>query len=104
MALRRLWFPLALLLFMVPLPEVTIADLNFHLKMLATDWGVALASRFGAVAERMGNRVLLREGKMLVVANAKAEGATGLLYTIEHLISYDANGKMQDHRITVVES
>src|SRR5690554_4701263 len=38
-ALRRLWFPLALLVFMLPLPEVTIAQLNFRLKMLAAGWG-----------------------------------------------------------------
>ena len=68
-ALRRLWFPLALLLFMVPLPEVSIAQLNFRLKMLAADWGVRLASLLGVVAIRTGNEVWLPGDKVLVIAN-----------------------------------
>lgn len=68
-ALRRLWFPVAFLLFMVPLPEVTIYGFNFRLKMVAASWGVSIASALGVAAERIGNRVLLEGGKDLVVAN-----------------------------------
>lgn len=68
-ALRRLWFPLVFLLFMAPLPEVTIAQLNFRLKMLAADWGVAMANLVGVVAERLGNKVFLENDKSLVIAN-----------------------------------
>ncbi len=69
MALRRLWFPLALLIFMVPLPEVSISNLNFRLKMVAADWGVRLANMVGIIAERSGNWVYLEGGKSLVIAN-----------------------------------
>jgi exosortase len=68
-ALRRLWFPVLFLAFMVPLPEVTIAQLNFRLKMLAADWGVALANGLGVLVERNGNQVFLEGGKTLVIAN-----------------------------------
>jgi len=68
-ALRRLWFPLALLVFLVPLPEVTIAQLNFRLKMFAADWGVRMVNLVGTVAERSGNRVFLHGNKSLVIAN-----------------------------------
>lgn len=68
-ALRRLWFPIALLVFMVPLPEVTIAGLNFHLKMLATKAGVGLAGMLGVLAAYSGNRVVLQGDKSLIVAN-----------------------------------
>jgi EpsI family protein len=68
-ALRRLWFPLAMLLFAVPLPEVTIAELNFHLKMTAARWGVGLANALGTIAVQSGNRVFLEGGKELVIAN-----------------------------------
>lgn len=68
-ALRRLWFPVAFLLFMVPLPEVTISNFNFNLKMLAASWGVSLANMLGVTAERIGNRVLLDGDKSLVIAN-----------------------------------
>ena len=69
MALRRLWFPIALLAFMVPLPEATIADINFRLKMFATNTGVFLAGAIGILAESSGNRVYLQGEKSLVVAN-----------------------------------
>ena len=72
LALRRLWFPLAFLFFMVPLPEFTIADLNFYLKMAAAAIGVDLANLFGVYCSRSGNQVFLwcDEGyKQLVVAN-----------------------------------
>jgi len=69
MALRRLWFPIALLAFMVPLPEATIADINFRLKMFATNTGVFLAGAIGILAESSGNRVFLQGEKNLVVAN-----------------------------------
>jgi len=68
-ALRRLWFPIAFLFFMVPLPEVSIARLNFSLKMMAADTGVRIANILGIVAERSGNMVFLEGGKQLVIAN-----------------------------------
>jgi len=71
-ALRRLWFPLALLAFMVPLPEVMIANLNLWLKMRAADIGVAGANFIGIVVERARDRpneVLLQGDKTLVIAN-----------------------------------
>jgi len=68
-ALRHLWFPIALLFFMIPLPEVTIANLNFWLKMRATDIGVGLANGLGVIVERSGNRVFLDGDKVLVIAN-----------------------------------
>lgn len=68
-SLRRLWFPLAFLLFMVPLPEVTIANLNFSLKMLSASWGVSIASFLGVPIERTGPMVTLMGGKQLIIAN-----------------------------------
>ena len=68
-ALRRLWFPMAFLIVMVPLPEVTIATLNFELKMMASRLGVGIASFLGVLVERDGNRVLLQGDKILVIAN-----------------------------------
>jgi len=68
-ALRRLWFPLALLLFAAPLPEVTIAELNFKLKMTAAEWGVGLANALGVAAARSGNLVFLEGDEELVITN-----------------------------------
>ncbi len=68
-ALRQLWFPIAFLFFMVPLPEVTISNLNFKLKIFAADWGVRLTNAMGVIIERSGNRVFMEGEKMLVIAN-----------------------------------
>lgn len=67
--LRRLWFPIAFLVFMIPLPEVTIGDLNFRLKMIATEAGVTLANAVGVIAESSGNQVFMLDDKSLTVAN-----------------------------------
>jgi len=68
-ALRRLWFPIAFLVFMVPLPEVSIGQMNFRLKMVAADWGVRLANAVGVMVERSGNQVFMEGNKQLVIAN-----------------------------------
>ncbi len=68
-AIRRLWFPVALLAFMVPLPEFTIADMNYELKMFAAQWGVRLANVFGTIAVQDSNRVWLDGERSLIVAN-----------------------------------
>ncbi|MCL2701269.1 MAG: EpsI family protein [Phycisphaerae bacterium] len=70
LALRRFWFPIVFLFFMVPLPGFTIADLNFHLKMAAAAIGVELANLFGVICARSGNEVFWGDSdKKLVVAN-----------------------------------
>ncbi len=68
-ALRRLWFPIAMLLFMMPLPPMAIAQLNFRLKMVAADWGVAIASAAGMPVERLGAKLLIGAHKEMVVGN-----------------------------------
>ena len=68
-ALRTLWFPIALLAFMVPLPEVSIASINFRMKQWAASIGVNAANAIGVIAERDGNRVFLPGDKTMVIAN-----------------------------------
>lgn len=84
-ALWRLWFPLAFLAFMIPIPEVSIAQLNFRLKMFATDWGVTLSKLLFVFVERSGNRVFLQGDKILVIANV-----CGGLRTLITVIAFGA--------------
>lgn len=84
-ALRRLWFPIAFLFFMVPLPQVSIYQLNFRLKMLAADLGVGAANGIGIAAEQSSNTVLLMGGKTLTIANV-----CGGLRTLISLIAFGA--------------
>jgi EpsI family protein len=68
-ALRRGWFPIVLLLSMVPLPMVTIADLNYSLKMLSAQIGVGIANASGILVEQSGSVLMLQGGKQMVVGN-----------------------------------
>ena len=56
-ALKRLAFPLLFLFFMVPMPEVLIAGLNFELKMFTVDGSVKLFTFLGGIAERLDQAV-----------------------------------------------
>ncbi len=68
-ALKRLWFPLVFLLFMVPLPMDTMYKLAFRLKMLATEVGVTLANGMGPIVVSNGNQVTIFPDKQMTVAN-----------------------------------
>jgi exosortase len=65
--LRRLWFPVAFLAFMVPLPDVTIFQMNFHLKMFAAEKSAALVNIFGVPAYRNGSNIFLMGDRQLTV-------------------------------------
>ena len=68
-ALKRLWFPVAFLVLMVPLPPMVISDVLLRLKMLAADWGATIAGFLGIPVERAGSTMVLSEGRSMVVGN-----------------------------------
>ncbi len=57
--LRAYWLPVALLVFMVPLPEVAISDLNFRLKGIASDAAMGIIDLLQIPALREGSFVYL---------------------------------------------
>jgi len=67
--LRRLWFPVVFLAFMMPLAPVMITQLNFRLKMLAAGWGAQLADWIAIPCARRGSMLLLADEKVLQVGN-----------------------------------
>ncbi len=67
--LRSLWFALAFLLFMIPLPLLAIAGLNLRLKLLVTEWALALLNAVGILAVQDGSTILF-EHDTLTVGNA----------------------------------
>jgi exosortase len=64
---RTLLFPLAFLLFMIPLPSIIFNQVAFPLQLLA--------SRVGETAISAAGIPVLREGNVLVLANTKLEVA-----------------------------
>lgn len=91
-ALRRVWFPLFFLLFMVPLPEALVASVTAPLKAAVSSVASALLYQMGYPVGRSG--VVLTVGQyQLMVADACAGlnsmftlEALGLLYM--NLMSY----------------
>jgi len=79
--IRRLSFPLAFLLFMVPLPEVWVNPVVVSLQTLASVAAVAALHALGVVVLRDGNVMRLPSGDALFVAEA-CSGITSLLSLI----------------------
>ena len=53
--LKALWFPIAFLLFMLPLPMVAIANISFKLKIFASQVATAFINMLGVPAMREGS-------------------------------------------------
>ena len=68
--LSRLWFPIVFLGFMVPLPDLTIYNLNFNLKIFAADASTAIVNAVGIPAYLKGSDIFLQGEKHLTVEDA----------------------------------
>jgi exosortase len=68
--LRRLWFPVAFLAFMVPLPDVTISDINFRLKLFAAQAATSIVDACGVSSYVRGSDIFTEGGTMLTVEDA----------------------------------
>lgn len=69
---RRFWFPILVLVFAVPLPEVAVATISAELKFFAADQAVALTNGLGVPAVQpsgQGSFVYLQGGKEVVVGD-----------------------------------
>ena len=89
-AARRLWFPLLLLVFMIPAPEVSIANWNFHLKVYAAKFGVWLSQAVGILVERSGNTVYLFDAETETVKTLVIANVCNGLRTIISLLAFGA--------------
>jgi exosortase len=76
--LRALAFPIAFLLFMVPIPPTWLAPLIVGLLGFVTATSVGLLQAFGVPVAREGNVILLPGGETLFVAEA-CSGLTSLV-------------------------
>ena len=64
--LRQLMFPIVFLAFMVPLPEVVIANLSFRLKLFAAQLSTFLVNHLGVPAIREGSLIKTRHASIMV--------------------------------------
>jgi exosortase D (VPLPA-CTERM-specific) len=85
---RRLWMPLLMLLFMIPLPMFFAASLSLHLQLLSSAIGTAVIRLFGISVYLDGNVIDLGSYKLQV-----AEACSGLRYlfplmTLAFIVAY----------------
>jgi len=63
---RRLWFPIFFLVFMLPMPEIVIARMNLALKLFVTRAAVGCADLVGVPVVMDGAKLHLESGNMVV--------------------------------------
>jgi len=94
--LRRLWFPIAFLLLMIPIPAIIFNQIAFPLQLLA--------SRFGETVLRILDIPVLREGNVITLANTQlevAEACSGIRSLISLLTLGIVYGYFTDSRFSV---
>lgn len=65
--LRRLAFPIGLLLFAIPIPNIVFNQIAFPMQLLASDYATRAIRLFGVPALREGNVIELAQMKLQVV-------------------------------------
>lgn len=68
--LSRLWFPIVFLAFMVPLPDVTVGEINFRLKLIAASLATGVVDGLGVPVFLEGSDIVLSAGRRLTVEDA----------------------------------
>jgi exosortase len=76
--LRALAFPIAFLVFMLPLPSAWVTPVIVDLQLLVSSAAVAVLHTFGATVAREGNVILLAGGDSLFVEEA-CSGITSII-------------------------
>ena len=92
--LRVVWFPLAFLLLMIPIPAIIFNQIAFPLQLLA--------SRFGETVLRLSDIPVLREGNVIMLANTQlevAEACSGIRSLISLLTLGIVYGYFTDKRV-----
>jgi exosortase len=91
--LRRLGFPLTLLLLAIPLPALILNQLAFPLQLLASRVGEAVVSTAGVPILREGNVLILPETKLEVVEACSGIRSLASLLTLALIL-----GKLSEPR------
>jgi exosortase len=89
--LRELMFPISFLLFMIPLPEVAIANISFRLKIFAAQISTFLVNKLGIPAIREGS--IIRTAHSYLVVEDPCSGIRSLiaLIALGALMAYFSN-------------
>jgi exosortase len=89
---RRLWFPMAFLLFMIPIPASITQSFALRIKLLATEGAVDLARAVGLSVVRDGSYILFKNDQLLVGEVCGGLRSLIALLALGALVSYFARG------------
>jgi len=64
--LKKIWFPVFFLVFMVPVPLVVIANISFKMKIFAAKIATVILNRIGIPAMRDGSWIRMRHAQVIV--------------------------------------
>jgi exosortase len=92
-SLRRLAFPIGLLLFAIPIPSVVFNQIAFPLQLIASDYATRAIRLFGVPALREGNVIELAQMKLQVVEACSGIRSLVTLATLAVVYVYFAERK-----------
>jgi exosortase len=85
---RILWFPLAFLLLMIPIPMIIFNRIAFPLQLLASEFGQRTLALFGVPVFREGNLIVLEHMSLDVAEACSGIRSLVSLFTLSILYSY----------------
>lgn len=89
--LKRLLFPILFLVFMIPLPLFSIANLSFRLKILASQIATTLLNFIGIGAVREGSTILTKRSFLVVEDPCSGIRSLIALIALGSLMAYLSN-------------
>lgn len=89
--LRQLIFPILFLTFMIPLPEVAIANLSFRLKIFAAQISTFIINRLGVLAIREGSVIKTMHSYIMVEDPCSGIRSLVALIALGALMAYFSN-------------
>jgi len=89
--LKQTAFPIAFLLFMVPLPLVAIVNITFKMKLLAAQWATAALNKMGMLAVLEGSLIKMKRAYLMVEDPCSGLRSLISLLALGALVSYFSN-------------
>ncbi len=93
-ALRRVWFPLGYLVFMLPIPPYLLNVVSFQLKVFAAGAGSTVAAHLGVPLARAGMTIHLPAGSLRIANPCSGLRSLIALVALGALFAYLSRGSM----------
>lgn len=90
-ALKTFAFPLAFIIFMLPLPLVAVANISFKMKIFAAEMSKIFINSIGIPAIRSGSEIIMRHSNLMVGDPCSGLRSLISLLALGSLFSYYAN-------------